>query len=73
MNGAYEPKGVRFYDCASQRELLLVGEGEAMAGWLCYHHPDGHWWVTLRQATQDDIDRIADAPYFATTGLLEGE
>jgi hypothetical protein len=65
MATPYEPKGVRFYDVVSKRELLLVAEGEPYAGWLCYRHPDGQW-VTLRKATEDDRDRIADAPYFAS-------
>jgi hypothetical protein len=61
----YEPRGVRFWDVASGREMLLVGDGEPFAGWLCFRGPDGQW-VTQREATPDDIDRIADAPYFAS-------
>lgn len=53
----YEPKGFRFFDNATGREMLLVAEGESYAGWLCYKHPDGQW-VTLRKATPDDLSRI---------------
>lgn len=49
----YEPKGLRFLDRATNREMILVGEGEHYAGWLCYRHPDGQW-VTLREATEAD-------------------
>jgi hypothetical protein len=57
---AYEPKGVRFFDGASRREMLLVDDGERYGGWLCYRHPDGQW-VTLRKATDDDRARIFGA------------
>ena len=67
MMEAYEPKGVRFYDVISRREMLLVGDGEPMEGWLCFRHPDGQW-VTQRLATPEDIDVIANAPYFSSNG-----
>jgi hypothetical protein len=57
----FEPKGVRFYDALNKREMLLVADGESFGGWLCYRHKDGQW-VTLKRATQDDRDRIANAP-----------
>lgn len=56
--GAYEPKGLRFYDLGRRCEMILVHEGERYAGWLCYRHPDGQW-MTLRKATEDDRARIA--------------
>jgi hypothetical protein len=60
-----EPHGIRFWDMASNQELLLVGDGQPYSGWLLYRHVEGHW-VTLRKATPSDIDAIADAPYFAS-------
>lgn len=58
---SYEPKGVRFYDMASDREMLLIADDEpqeSFRGWLCWRHREGHW-VTLRKATADDLERIA--------------
>lgn len=60
MPDVYEPRGLRFYDKATERQMLLVHEGELYAGWLCYRHPDGQW-VTLRKATDDDIGRLNKA------------
>ncbi len=57
----YEPKGRRFFDTASNREMILVAEGEKFAGWLCYRHPDGQW-VSLRKATQDDLVKLESRP-----------
>ncbi len=54
----YEPKGTRFHDAISNRNMLLVSEGH-MRGWLCYRHPDGQW-VTLRKATDDDLRALGD-------------
>ncbi len=48
----YEPEGLKFYDRASRREMMLVRAGPA-SGWLLYRHPDGQW-VTLRKASDDD-------------------
>lgn len=59
---AYEPKGTMFFDMASNREMILVAEGESFAGWLCYRHPDGQW-VSLRKATDDDIAKIKAAQH----------
>lgn len=56
----YEPKGVEFFDCASSRTMLLVADDESrkeIRGWVLYRHPDGQW-VTLRKATDEDLDRI---------------
>lgn len=74
MSDIYEPQGVRFWDNASKREMLLVGDKEpqeSWRGWLCYRHPDGQW-VTLRKATPDDLDRIAGAPYFSSNPSILG-
>lgn len=57
---AYEPKGTRFFDVASNREMLLVAEGESFAGWLCYRHPDGQW-VSLRKANKNDLAKLEAA------------
>ena len=51
-------EGIRFCDASSSRERLLVEEGP-YKGWLCYKHPDGQW-VTLREATKDEIATIKD-------------
>lgn len=54
MSEPYEPRGVRFFDRRSGREMILVQEpGSDFDGWLCYRHPDGQW-VSLREATADD-------------------
>lgn len=54
---AYEPDGVRFYDAASGRNMVLVADGAPMGGWLHYRHPNGQW-VSLRKATDDDRARL---------------
>ena len=57
----YEPKGTRFFDAATNRQMLFVQDKDhSFDGWLCYRHPDGQW-VTLRKATDDDIARIKAA------------
>lgn len=66
----YEPEGIRFYDGATGREMLLVADGSpSFAGWLCYRHPDGQW-VTLRKATAEDRAAVSSltnaAPELAT-------
>lgn len=53
----YEPHGIRFFDAVSNREMILVADGEPFAGWLCYRHPDGQW-VTLRKATEEDRNNL---------------
>jgi hypothetical protein len=50
---AYEPKGIKFFDAISDRQMILVADGEPFAGWLCYQHPDGQW-VSLRKAITDN-------------------
>lgn len=60
---AFEPKGYRFSDLNSKREMMLVSEGE-WNGWLVYRHPDGQW-VTLRKATEEDIHKLSQAMVLA--------
>ncbi len=55
----YDPKGTRFYDKASGREMKYVTEGHAK-GWIVYKHPDGQW-VTLRKATEEDLLALTEA------------
>jgi hypothetical protein len=58
----YEPQGVRFYELASKREMILVTDDEPqewLRGWLCWHHPDGQW-VTLRKANKADLVAVAN-------------
>ena len=52
----YEPEGIRFFDKASDRYMLLVTEGHAK-GWIHYKHPDGQW-VSLRKATDEDKKKL---------------
>jgi hypothetical protein len=52
-----DPPGLKFYDGASRRWMKLVYEGHWAAGWIVFKHPDGQW-VTLREATSEDLDRI---------------
>ena len=54
----FEPAGLRFYDAATNRFMLLVDDDSpTFAGWLCWRHPDGQW-VTQRAATVDDRTRL---------------
>lgn len=61
---SYEPKGIKFYDKGSSREMMFVYEGE-WADWIFYKHPDGQW-VSLRKATDEDqlaIDNAVSRAY----------
>lgn len=50
-----EPRGLRFLDCRSGRELVYVQDfGQAAHGWLCYEHSEGRW-IALRKATARDF------------------
>lgn len=61
MSDVYEPRGLRFFDLASGRKMILVDESEPQfAGWLCYRHADGQW-VSLREATVADKIAVARA------------
>lgn len=57
----YEPKGITFH--SNGKEMMLVYDNEPrveMRGWLLYRHPDGQW-VSLRKATDADIETISAA------------
>ena len=53
---SYNPVGQEFYDAASGHRMKYVKEG-TWKGWLCWLHPD-NLWVSLREATKDDLIRI---------------
>ena len=63
MSDNYEPRGMVFYDAASERDMMIVADNEPrteMRGWILYRHPDGQW-VTLLKATDADRRAIGDA------------
>ena len=49
------PDAIEFYDAASGRQMMLGTWGDEK--WMFYKHPDGQW-VSLREATDDDIHRV---------------
>ena len=54
---------LEFYDAKSSRRMKLdywPGKGEESKPWVFYKHPDGQW-VSLREATPDDIERLENA------------
>ena len=53
----FQPDGVKWRDAETGRMVTLVHGGE-WDGWLCYQHPDGQQWVTLRKLTQQESDAI---------------
>ncbi len=58
----FDPPGLQFFDARSERWMKYVypdTEG-SYAGWILYKHPDGQW-VTLRKATDDDLERMSKA------------
>ena len=64
---SYEPKGLRFFDKASGREMLHVTEEGDWCDWICYRHSDGQW-VSMREATAEDREVIARALHDAQIG-----
>jgi hypothetical protein len=50
------PPGVRFFDAASEREMIYATSG-GWAGWLLFRRPDGQW-VSLCEATDEDRRRL---------------
>lgn len=48
--------GLLFYDMAAHREMLLKRWDDGKL-WLFYQNPDGEW-VSLREATDEDIKRL---------------
>jgi hypothetical protein len=57
-----EAVGMEFFDNASGKRMKYVYPDSKhwTAGWILYKHPDGQW-VTLRKATDADIERISQA------------
>lgn len=68
MNNA-NPPGLEFYDDGSKCTMKYVypDTEHPAAGWLLYKHPDGQW-VTLRKATENDIQKINAAVISAHHG-----
>ena len=61
--------GCEFFDCKSQRDMILVTKG-SWTGWICYKHPDGQW-VKLRKATLEDCLSIVGS--FASVTRIGGQ
>ena len=61
-----EARFLEFFDAASERFMRLMYDGP-YAGWIFFRHPDGQW-VSLRKATDDDMDRINGAVIRAHCG-----
>lgn len=60
MSANFKPKGIQFQD-RTYGQLLLVNMPDHWAhDWLCYKHPDGDGWVTLRKATDADKHTVAE-------------
>ena len=58
MPEVHEPKkSKRFWDEASQREMMLNLDEGGWYGWLFYRHPDGEW-VSVRKATEQELFRL---------------
>lgn len=62
MSEKLNPPGLEFFDGASGSTLKYVYPDTKhwCAGWLLYKHVSGEW-VTLRKATEDDIERMNKA------------
>lgn len=58
----FDPPGLQFFDAASNRQMKYVYPDyqHSCAGWILYKHPDGQW-VTLRKATDKDIESMSAA------------
>jgi hypothetical protein len=63
----FEPSGPRFYDLNAGRLMKLLDDGPWL-GHIAYKSKCGEW-VALRQATEDDLRKIAAARSRAGTGL----
>jgi hypothetical protein len=70
MDRNFEPKGIKFFDAASNREMILVAEPAHLKGWLCYRHPDGQW-VSLRKATEEERTNLAQLASEGALGVPE--
>jgi len=51
--------GIEFMEIRTNRLMKYVTAGP-FYGWLVFKHPNGQW-VSLRKATQDDLDDIGKA------------
>lgn len=51
------PKGIKFFDVNSNKEMLLCEEKGGWNQWLFYKHPDGQW-VSIRKATELDLEKL---------------
>ncbi len=51
---------LRFHDRRREQNMMYVypDTNHELAGWLLYQHPAGQW-VTLRKATDDDVERLS--------------
>ena len=60
VGAPYVPPGAEFYDVATGRMMKIITEGP-YEGWLARKHRWTEDWVTVREATADDRQRIAAA------------
>ena len=68
----YEPSGTRFRAHGKEMMLVLTDEPRKdLHGWLLYRHADGQW-VTLRKATDQDINAISAAVVAAHHSNVRG-
>ncbi len=57
---SYTPPGIEFYDQATEQTMRYVTRGHSK-GWLVRKHRHTTDWVTVREATADDLDNLAKA------------
>lgn len=58
----YVPPGIEFYDSATRQTMRIVTKGHNK-GWLVRKHGHAPDWVTVREATRDDLERVTRAIY----------
>ena len=60
---------LRFYDQRRRQNMMYVypDTKHELAGWLLYQHPAGQW-VTLRKATDNDVERLSSMVIYAHHG-----
>lgn len=63
MKQPFDVPGLEFYDGASKRQMKYVYPDTAhwTAGWILYRNPGDGQWVTLRKATEADVNAITGA------------
>lgn len=63
MSPPFNPVGLEFYDAASRQQMKYVypNTDHWTAGWLMRKHPHSGEWVTVRKATDADIEAINGA------------